>query len=603
MNRHVTLLAAASLLLVSLIAAPCARSQDLAVDGGAKIVNGLPSPGNAATGVLLWVGPDVSAQDFMCSGVMIGCRTFLTAAHCICPGAGNAAECEAAFPDVADLRVFFAHGGTSHVRELWVKPSYLRSVRGDIAIVRMSRRIDGIHPVRINRDGQPGNFFRASIAGFGVTDEGEKDEGIRRFGEVQLRPCPGRIAKPANVCWEFEAPLSVAPTDSNICFGDDGGPLISDFGAGPVLVGVNVGNSPGVTDPDQIPPTCGPGVVGYATNVYNHRNWIAKKAGIDVFIERCGDLPKVGDDEVMTLGAAAELPRSEKEARYSFDVPSRTFKIRVGISGSNKRRGDFDLLVALDRPPFKGDFDCTIDHPGFYGMCELNDVDPETRSVELLVEHVRQDQGRGRSAFQVTVTFFRAPFEGDPPADPNKLSYVKRSATRRLLTWRDNSSDEEGFLLQRKIGHEFNEFFDHAILRANQAKFGEEVDPELTYTYRVRAFNEKGASRYSNNCIVNEDKPVRPLGLRAAELNARSILLKWRDRSNNEAGFQLQRRKFGERRWETIALTGQNERTYLDETVKPAKTYQYRVRAQGRINECVPNSKYAPVKTFSTPAG
>ncbi len=117
MNRNGILIAAASFLMVTTLRATEAPAFEATVDVGARITNGMQSSGHASTGALLFVGPDLKNQFLDCSGVLIGCRTFLTAAHCICKTADDsetcAAEVEAEFPETADLRVYLSTPASS----------------------------------------------------------------------------------------------------------------------------------------------------------------------------------------------------------------------------------------------------------------------------------------------------------------------------------------------------------------------------------------------------------------------------------------------------------------------------------------------------------
>ncbi|HXV79524.1 MAG TPA: fibronectin type III domain-containing protein [Candidatus Binatia bacterium] len=75
-------------------------------------------------------------------------------------------------------------------------------------------------------------------------------------------------------------------------------------------------------------------------------------------------------------------------------------------------------------------------------------------------------------------------------------------ATSLQLTWADNSHDENGFDIERKV-ETSGEFLLLATLPANQNSY---IDTNLangtTYCYRVRAFNSIGGSPYSNQACT-----------------------------------------------------------------------------------------------------
>jgi len=71
------------------------------------------------------------------------------------------------------------------------------------------------------------------------------------------------------------------------------------------------------------------------------------------------------------------------------------------------------------------------------------------------------------------------------------------TGTELLLTWRDNSANEEGFRLERRLGA--NPYQLHATLGPNVTSFLEHVGEQgKAICYRVRAFNAAGASGFTN---------------------------------------------------------------------------------------------------------
>jgi len=70
-----------------------------------------------------------------------------------------------------------------------------------------------------------------------------------------------------------------------------------------------------------------------------------------------------------------------------------------------------------------------------------------------------------------------------------------------LLTWQDNSTNEAGFKIERRI--EDVPFSQNATTTSNVATYVDiAVNANTTYDYRVKAFNSAGDSAYSNTAIV-----------------------------------------------------------------------------------------------------
>lgn len=573
-------------LLVGLVVAGEVRADEQcsAAPPVKRIVNGIPTNQQPTTGALLFVGPDTKNQFLECSGVLIGCRTFLTAAHCLCTESDNAADCsrrELADIDPADLRVFLQHAGIFHVRELYISPDYDRGSEADLMLVRLSERVDGIEPARINqthgRPISPGTS--ALIAGFGNSGDDRLDAAIKRVGKVQTAACPLAAPESANLCWYFVEPVAAKGQDSNVCFKDDGGPLFIDFGSGPEVAGIHSGGGR----------SCDANAFGYDTAVYRNRAWISAVGGRDVGRNQCSRLGEVGDSFVVVQGDAGMLPRSEDEARFSFKVPEGTELLRVTVNGDTEKTGDYDMYVKLDGPAGRIDNDCKSAGVGQFGVCELEEPDAET--VHVLVRHVRQHLGRGKSRFQVTVTaFLPRPEDGPVPVAPEQLRYQLRSENHRRLTWKDMSKNEDGFEVQRSVDE--GPFSTRALLPADRTFFNDPANPERVFSYRVRAFNEHGPSEWSNLCLVNHTGPTAPAKLRTDDIKVHRVFLRWNDRSDDESGFRIQRREQGDAEWQTVAVRGADNNTYEDQGLDAGTTYEYRVRAQGQANQCVPDSRY-----------
>jgi hypothetical protein len=84
-----------------------------------------------------------------------------------------------------------------------------------------------------------------------------------------------------------------------------------------------------------------------------------------------------------------------------------------------------------------------------------------------------------------------------PPNAPNSLTAAAVSPTQIDLNWQDNSDNEDGFKIERKI--EGGNYSQIAAVGANTTSYSDTgLTPEFTYFYRVRAFNAGGDSDYSN---------------------------------------------------------------------------------------------------------
>lgn len=167
------------------------------------------------------------------------------------------------------------------------------------------------------------------------------------------------------------------------------------------------------------------------------------------------------------------------------------------------------------------------------------------------------------------------------PNSPTDLSATAEGDSVIVINWTDNSDNEIGFIIQRKVGttgswntidstgESVSTFRDNNIL----------ADTE--YCYQVSAFNSSGPSTYSDETCATASSlisiPTAPTSLSATEDGDSVIVISWIDNSDNEDGFTIERRLSSGSTWSTIESVV--ESSYRDRTVSSAIAYCYRVYA------------------------
>jgi hypothetical protein len=245
------------------------------------IVNGVPTQERTTTGALL-VRSDADTLFGICSGTLVGCRHFVTAAHCVCNG-GDFASC--GNPDPASAAVYLQHAGVLGVAAIDVNPAY-DGTASDVAVLTLSAPVAGLRPTRVNAVGDPTVGMPGTIAGFGVTDGARDDFGLLREGRVTISGCGGFFPEPAMTCFTFDEPVGPPGTDSDTCFGDSGGPLFVDFGGGEVVAGVTASGTGDL---------CRAREISDDTNVFRNFAFIKSIGGSDLDSTACGSTTQVGD--------------------------------------------------------------------------------------------------------------------------------------------------------------------------------------------------------------------------------------------------------------------------------------------------------------------
>jgi hypothetical protein len=164
---------------------------------------------------------------------------------------------------------------------------------------------------------------------------------------------------------------------------------------------------------------------------------------------------------------------------------------------------------------------------------------------------------------------------------PSNLTLQQIDLESIQLNWQDNSTAEEGFRIDRKIG-ENNWEDNYQILAENTTTF---IDSNLTiydyYYYRIKVFIDNDFSNYIESGInfLNLDSLTAPTNLALEQINLESIELTWQDNSSAEEVFRIDR-KIGENEWEeNYQILSENSTTFIDSELIAIDNYSYRVRA------------------------
>jgi len=164
------------------------------------------------------------------------------------------------------------------------------------------------------------------------------------------------------------------------------------------------------------------------------------------------------------------------------------------------------------------------------------------------------------------------------PLAPSDVVVTPVSGTEVKLSWKDNSSDESGFKIERRTSG--GTFEPLTTLPANTTTFSDKkgITAGKTYVYKIIAAG-KGSDSAAVEGRAALDLPKEPRGMLGWSPVGNVINLTWTDRSDNETGFRLERKTTEPKaKFEEIA-TGIKGNTYQDKTVKPGIAYTYHVRA------------------------
>jgi hypothetical protein len=355
-----------------------------------RIVNGVLTTEHAAVGALLYPANPAIAG-LACTGTLVGCRTFLTAAHCV-EGAS-----------ASDFSVFLQHAGFVGVEAIAVHPSYSFPV-GDVAVLTLAAPVGGIAPMPIDAVGGQPDGTVGTIVGFGRTGGSSQDYGLKREGLVSLAGCPSGVSDTTSICWEFTSPLEPPGADSNTCNGDSGGPLLVAGGPGTVTAGITSGGTAA---------DCMPSDRSYDARVATYAAYVAAEAGGDLGAASCPSLPQIGTSGAAVSAFAGALDAGTPQATHSVMVPAGATLFRVTMNAVDDG-SDFDLYVRAGAPPTTSTFDCSAAASGQFGACEFANPAPGPWYVVI---HRFGGAGQYQSTASAFVPFCSAPGNDGLPCD------------------------------------------------------------------------------------------------------------------------------------------------------------------------------------------
>jgi hypothetical protein len=366
-----------------------------------RIVNGLLTSDFPTTGSLL-TGNDPDSALHWCSGTLIGCETFLTAAHCVCEFTGSDCQSGPLAPDPNEWLVFFQHAGFFTVSNIAVHLDFDFPTT-DVAVITLGTPVNGISPTPINTTASPPFGSSGTIVGFGRSGGANDEYGLKQFGAVVTASCTGGIPDEQAVCWNFENPVGDPGEDSNTCNGDSGGPLFIDLGSGEVVAGVTSGG----TSTDCLAPDA-----SFDANVFTYSQWIQSQGGADLFNTTCGSFSQVGTPGVDMHGFSGTVSTGKLEGRHQLGVAAGAELLVVTMNASQAGSNDFDLYVKYGSPPTTSDYDCRAFGANQWGSCEF--PFPSQGTWHVLVNHFA-----GGGTYQSTATVYTlAPTAPAVPALP-----------------------------------------------------------------------------------------------------------------------------------------------------------------------------------------
>jgi len=183
------------------------------------------------------------------------------------------------------------------------------------------------------------------------------------------------------------------------------------------------------------------------------------------------------------------------------------------------------------------------------------------------------------------------------PAVPTNVAALKLSFSSIRVSW-DDVEFETAYYLERKTGSsgtwsQISSLPANTIVVTNTG-----LSPNTQYFYRLRASNGIGTSAYSSEATATTDPvpPTTPSLTSATASGPFTVNLFWSNASY-EDGYVIERRLGTNGSWGFLASVAANVTSFIDGTVIPVTTYEYRVYATNVLGP----SDYSNTRTVITP--
>jgi len=360
-------------------AIPSSRTSAQGGELSPRIVNGVWTSAYPEVGALLY-RKESGIFRASCTGTMIACDEFLTAAHCIIDDL-----------DETHYQVYLQNGGIFDVEKIAYPSEEYHFPTADVAVLKLTNPVNGIAPARINNLAKILPKSIGIIVGFGRTGGLRFDPGIKQIGTVNTSICPSQLPEDNLICWKFEGPVGNPGEDSNTCQGDSGGPLYVRLNNKDYVVGITSGGKNKYCLTDDL---------SYDASVFKYWQFIRDAANLSNTLPTCGSLPTVGTEfRTIVQAGSGELSEENKIARFELFVPPDVAILRIAMNGIDNRANNFDLYVHHGGQSSADKIDYVSSKPGQFEFCEINK--PPYGEWNITVQ--RQ---AGSGSFQVIATIF-----------------------------------------------------------------------------------------------------------------------------------------------------------------------------------------------------
>lgn len=431
---------------------------------------------------------------------------------------------------------------------------------------------------------------------------GSFDQGVWQYANA--------VNNGGNICADplFVDTTDPAGMDDEYFTTDDG--LLLDSGSpclGTGASGLNMGIYPGAVPPEDIAPTPNPST--WAADSLNNITDISidvyateafDPSGVEYYFEESSGNPG-GHDSGWITNQHLYLNPLQAETTYQFRVRARDAygnmtnwsSVKYIQTAPGQPANPLAQTVSQTEITISWD-DVSSTEQGFeiYGHKEgdsfalIATVGPNVTSYShtnlesgtTYYYWVRTYRGGAISGYSWPIVYATTYTPGNGPAAPDDLACTNVTPTQINLSWDDNSTDETGFYVERRLGTESWGLID--TVGANTTTYADSgLTSSREYSYRVRAYNASGPSDYTNVLVVHT-LPSQPVSLTATAVSYGQINLNWNDNAEGNVDHYEVYRSVNSDFSGSVCIdnyvltSGHNDNTVVHST-----TYYYKVMA------------------------
>ncbi len=171
--------------------------------------------------------------------------------------------------------------------------------------------------------------------------------------------------------------------------------------------------------------------------------------------------------------------------------------VRLTWTDKSSNEDGFHIYV---RDTYRNQYRLLFDVPANKTSTHVWDLTPETQ-YHFYIEAFNSHGNSPHSNIAITTTP-ESYIHGSPQA-PTNLEIIAQGQTEVEIEWQDNSNNEEGFKIARRLkGTSYYEIIDS--VQSDVLTYREVgLEPDRIYIYKVCAYNDYGFSAYTNEVYVN----------------------------------------------------------------------------------------------------